>query len=167
MDDFFKIAYAKEWATRVSKIPSSIELLRDICHELMDCRDGVGAIDYERESIAVQRTNGDEVMFCNAFRYEEKIRIYEQRIEDMKQERTSFIECCGELESPYGELLLERFVLGNEWSEVSKNLGYDFGYCRGRLKDKALIELWEAMPLEFKKYATPCNTTPCDNVNAK
>lgn len=142
---------AKKWAEYVSKIPKNIERLRKIVHELTSSKDGIKAIDYSKEQVQVSMQNGDDVICSNAFRYDEKIAECESRIESMKYERGEFIACCIDIESPYGDLLISRYINNKEWSTVGKDIGYTEHHTRVHLNDVALNMLDDCMPNEYRR----------------
>lgn len=111
--------------------------------------DGIKAVRYDKIG-GTSQTHGDDAMMSLVERIDGSGRAMTQAISEWMRECEEFDALCVQLPSQPAYVLVMRYRNGSSWGEIADRLRYSAEHVRGKLRNRALLELYAIMPLKWK-----------------
>lgn len=120
--------------TRIRAIKSEMDAIRA---EITS----IGAVDYSKDRVSTSNMSdlSDKVV-----RLEHSVWKREDRVDKWIKKRDEISKLIDSVEdSTLSALLRYRYILGLDWKEISKILGFSLAHTRGKLHKKALYQIYK------------------------
>lgn len=112
--------------------------------------DGIKGIRYDKIGGGSVVVHGDDAVAATV----ERLTKEGDRMVEAIAEWTCEVECfdalCAQLPSQSAYVLEMRYRNGIGWGEIAERLRYSAEHVRGRMRTRALLELYAIMPLRWK-----------------
>lgn len=112
--------------------------------------DGIKCVRYDKIGGCSVVVHGDDAIAATMERLAKAGDRMAESIADWAREVEAFDALCAQLPSQSAYVLEMRYRNGAGWGEIADRLRYSPAYVRGTIRSRALLELYQVMPLTLK-----------------
>lgn len=150
MDEFQMRQRAESYCEHVRGLRLRMESAKAAYEEARGASDGIKGIRYDKIGGGSVVVHGDDVMAATIERLAKTGDRMAESIAEWAREVEAFDALCAQLPSQSAYVLEMRYRNGASWGEIADRLRYSPAYVRGTIRSRALLELYQIMPLMLK-----------------
>lgn len=141
---------AESYCEHVRGLKLRMESAKAAYEEARGASDGIKGIRYDKIGGCSVVVHGDDAMAATIERLAKTGDRMAESIAEWAREVEAFDALCAQLPSQSAYVLEMRYRNGASWGEIADRLRYSAEHVRGKLRNRALLELYAIMPLKWK-----------------
>ena len=148
MSNRIKVMAAAEYSENVSETARSYRAALLDLEDAYENAAGIHAVDYTRTR--VQTSLKGDVMADAIQRIDGMVARLAEAVSGYADAVEEYDRCLSRMSRASASVLRAHYVRAEPWSSIADSLGYTPGYVRGKVRDAALAELYDVMPMEWR-----------------